>query len=370
MRSFKVSVVLSALLLIMTPQPAHAWFGWLDYLSGPGPFSGEEYELRLWCFGDKFGTVTTLQDLLTTAVARTLLVGLVNPPNKDQQEQAARRAKNAWLSLVDELAIINGDLRPEPQQSASPVFRVLDTNQIQELRSHVTNLTVEDFTDFNGLLILSQERSAGARASADLRSPPRGPLGLQLGAVTTVIEQANLSIDRVYKGNISRNSTGVFWSFCSPDQTRKHWAVELGATFWSADSNPDFAHTYNIRLLTIMPSVSYRVFPDARYDVIDAGVSAGRYRFSSGGFNTFTGWVLEPYLDLHGPTRWVNDCGFKQLAALLTLRFGLIDFPGGFDTGPQFGAETNTHIRGSKLTKTATVFFNVPPLARHRKPTL
>ena len=56
MRSFKVSVLLGALLVIMMPAPAHAWFGWLDNLSGPGYFIGDEVEIRLFCFkGDEGG---------------------------------------------------------------------------------------------------------------------------------------------------------------------------------------------------------------------------------------------------------------------------------------------------------------------------
>ena len=51
MRSIKVSLLLGALFVIMMPAPAHAWFGWLDNLSGPGPFIGDEIEIRLVCFG-------------------------------------------------------------------------------------------------------------------------------------------------------------------------------------------------------------------------------------------------------------------------------------------------------------------------------
>jgi hypothetical protein len=56
MRSVKGSFLLGVLLVIMMPAPAHAWFGWLDNLSGPGPFVGDEIEIRLACFfGDGGG---------------------------------------------------------------------------------------------------------------------------------------------------------------------------------------------------------------------------------------------------------------------------------------------------------------------------
>jgi len=55
MRPVKVSLLLGALLVVIMPAPAHAWFGWLDNLSGPGPFMGDEIEIRLFCFGGEHG---------------------------------------------------------------------------------------------------------------------------------------------------------------------------------------------------------------------------------------------------------------------------------------------------------------------------
>ena len=42
MRTFKTSLLLLAVFLLIAPAPAQAWWGWLDELSGPGP----------WVFGD------------------------------------------------------------------------------------------------------------------------------------------------------------------------------------------------------------------------------------------------------------------------------------------------------------------------------
>ena len=38
MRTFKLPFTLCLALELITPKPAHAWFEFLDYLSGPGPF--------------------------------------------------------------------------------------------------------------------------------------------------------------------------------------------------------------------------------------------------------------------------------------------------------------------------------------------
>ncbi len=50
MRSFKWTMVLCAAMLVLTPKPALAWFEFLDYLSGPGPFTGARVDFRVWCF--------------------------------------------------------------------------------------------------------------------------------------------------------------------------------------------------------------------------------------------------------------------------------------------------------------------------------
>ncbi len=48
------------------PQPALAWFGWLDKFSGPGDFVGALVETRLFCFGEDTG----LADLKRTGILR------------------------------------------------------------------------------------------------------------------------------------------------------------------------------------------------------------------------------------------------------------------------------------------------------------
>jgi hypothetical protein len=49
MRRFGVSLILSALLLLLLPVHASAFWRWLDELSGPGPFNGYDMEVRLLC---------------------------------------------------------------------------------------------------------------------------------------------------------------------------------------------------------------------------------------------------------------------------------------------------------------------------------
>src|SRR5947199_90795 len=50
MRTFKTTPMFFLLLLVLVPAPAQAWFGWLDNLSGPGPFNGAEFDYKFLCF--------------------------------------------------------------------------------------------------------------------------------------------------------------------------------------------------------------------------------------------------------------------------------------------------------------------------------
>jgi hypothetical protein len=349
-----VSVILCALLLIMTPKPALAWFGWIDSLSGPGHFLGEEYEFRVWCFGRASTGVTNLQADLNEAVRLTLMLREDPVPTSETSaqvkpkisEQAMKDAANAWTLFLGEL------------DRSNMGFPVQDPQKFKAFRDSISKLT--------------QSLSPQLVKPPDTAQTPRpdqsqGQSGLALALALAAVrnaEQGNMFIDEIYKANIAESSIGTFWTFCSSPDKRRRVALEFGATIWNADGSPDFAHNYNIRLITLMPSLSFRVLRDPRHDFVDGGFSAGLYRFSSGGFNTFTGKVLEPYLDLHGPTAWVNVGCYKELLALLTLRVGAIGFPGGFDTGPQFGAATTTHISGNHWTPTLTLFYNVPPLVR------
>ena len=50
MRRVRAALILGVLFQLMLPAPAHAWFDWLDELSGPGKFKGWHLEARLVCF--------------------------------------------------------------------------------------------------------------------------------------------------------------------------------------------------------------------------------------------------------------------------------------------------------------------------------
>jgi hypothetical protein len=51
-----IVIALCVLAFVITlPAPAHAWWYWLDELSGPGPFTGPQFDFRIACFGEDSG---------------------------------------------------------------------------------------------------------------------------------------------------------------------------------------------------------------------------------------------------------------------------------------------------------------------------
>jgi hypothetical protein len=52
MRRVTVIALCAVSFLIALPAPAHAWWDWLDELSGPGPFTGFDFKWRIACIND------------------------------------------------------------------------------------------------------------------------------------------------------------------------------------------------------------------------------------------------------------------------------------------------------------------------------
>ena len=332
MRALKTSVLLAVLLLIAAP--AHAWWGWLDDLSGPGRFRGPQFEFRLVCFGEE-SEAKKLVDGLKNAneLTRKIVRGNIESINA---------AGDAWRQLEAEL------------NATRLTFPVLETAAIERVS-----------IDMNGRWEKFRETLVG---------PGRPSVEAESGASTTFLNSTNAQVQpliaAVVRGISSINSTGIFLSACSTDNKRRS-SIELGTGFWYADGNSSFANGEQIRLTTLMPEFSLRVFTDPRFDFLDAGVGAGIYWFTSKGFNSFSGVVLQPgRLDFHAPTLWATyplDSGshiLRRIAAAPTFRFGLTMFPAGFSPDA-FAGVGDKHVRiPGELIKSWTLFINLEPFVR------
>src|SRR5438045_1524960 len=60
-KSLTLPIAFFTLVMLLLPRPAHAWFAWMDYLSGPEPFksgypgslqgvTGGTFDVQILCF--------------------------------------------------------------------------------------------------------------------------------------------------------------------------------------------------------------------------------------------------------------------------------------------------------------------------------
>ena len=139
---------------------------------------------------------------------------------------------------------------------------------------------------------------------------------------------------------------GVIVNFCDiPANHRRVLSIDVGARYVRRNNDGRFASGRSISMMTFEPAVTWNFVPSTKYDFVEAGFGAGLYWFHSGGFEDFTGVVLDPRLDFRVPTAFESDHWFLRPV----LRFGVLAFPGGF-TESQFAAAPGVmiHERAAK----------------------
>ena len=159
---------------------------------------------------------------------------------------------------------------------------------------------------------------------------------------------------------------GILYSLCSPDRVRT-FALEFGVTGLVAPGDEKFADGEKIWMSTFTVGLSYRIPLSVDSDVIDLGTNLGTYRFYSDKLRPFSGLVIEPFVDLHLPTRWqMEGSKMEQFFGRFTVRGGLTFFPGGF-AADKFGPGT-PEISGKEANPSITVFFRVNNPAKRAAP--
>jgi hypothetical protein len=344
MRLLKVTL-LGVLFVVMIPARSDAWFGLLDRLSGPGKFYGALYDVRLVCFGPRSPVVDNLEVAMANASASSIRpVATVAPDTRDPRTAA-------WMTFADAL------------ENTRQKFPVVSSTDIEAFSKAVGALETRDFDFFNAQ-INQLGNQVKPLSEVSLPALPTLPPFRPIGTLAEVMRRGQRLIEQFHRANVSINSTGVLASFCTPSKQRR-FAVEVGADFYQANSNPKFANDYTIRLVTLVPSLTYRVFTNTAYDVVDVGTGVGVYWFSSRGFEDFSGLVLQPiHFDFHGPTAWVNSDDLARLFSLVTFRFGFTRFPAGFKEGA-FGP--GTEAIPAEWTKTLALYFDLMPFLRRPK---
>jgi hypothetical protein len=360
MRSLKLTLILCALMLLLTPTRAHAWWEWLDYLSGPGPFVGPRVDFR-WCPGggtaihgkDDKGFYTV--DLMTvdTKLSRSASslqilfasTGKANAISTLQDAEARNGTLRSILSSFDEIGI---ELKRINSQ-----FPVIGTE-------------LGDFERTTG------ELKDHLRQVLDLTQPAATRPELNLLVVfvysTSAIAAADAALDRVKNGLVSLGATGILISFCDPGKLRT-FAIDGGISSLHTFSSDKWAGGHTIWLNALTAGVSIRPYASTNVsrDYFDLGVTGGVYIFSSGGIDsTFSVPVLTPFVDFHAPTKTIYQTGAKYWLSRFTVRAGFVlfteDIPASKFNG--VGQSDITKVEAKRIT--LTVYYNLWPKLRRR----
>jgi hypothetical protein len=341
MRTLKSVVGLVVLFVLIAAPPAHAWWDWLDDLSGPGKFHGWQFQVRAVCFGGESAPKRILDDLKR---ARGLIDKLVasSSESPEQLRSDLSAAAQAWRDLAVDLnattltfPVLSDDERTKAAAGAQSVQRVLG-----EVLERVPSGQVE------------------ANRFARIDTAP------VTTALNMVEADVRLAITRLTQATAAANSSAILVSGCSTSTERRS-SIDIAVSVLTAGGNPGFANNEPVRLTMLMPVFSYRVFRDPRYDVLDAGFGGGVYWFTSKGFESISGVVLEPgYLDFNAPSKLRAGSGAMRFLGIPSFRFALIDFPSGFAPAAFAGTgEHNTRIVG-ELVKSWGVFFTFDPFIK------
>ncbi len=246
-----VQAAVLAALILAVPETAHAWFGWLDKFSGPGPFKGVLLDVRVKCYGKPTNlTNDHLADFVKVIDAVT------NTTSDDAREKALRAATELWTAF---------------EKSIQPVGDALDSDY--GFAASAVNIRV-----------LSDDKlTPAARVDAAL-------------SIVQRIRAQRVTVRAL-------NGLGSTWSLCNDAQARRV-SVGLNAELWWTRGDERFAKSKAIGFATFGPSVTYRVPLGRDHEVLDVGLTGGFYTFASRGFKHFGGRFLQPQVTLHFPPVW------------------------------------------------------------------
>jgi hypothetical protein len=343
MRAFKTTLSLLVLLLVV-PAPAQAWFGWLDNLSGPGPFNGAEFDFKLLCFMDQPSwqqavaakqSLVDFENFSKTMMAAATVVTPAARQNNQLREDIGRLSMDLFMDIEKLSAKLNLQQIGIPDQHASEdalakvhagfqrVFKALDPPLSNE--------------QMNTLKILQALETAVERTSSMLR-----------GARVPTTSEPSLGFWASCSDRLRHETPGLAGDIRHED---RHPVASIVLNYRDL-ANSKLFHLFSdvardggdaIHLRILEPKLSWPI--TGRFDFLDGEAGAGIYRFSSTGFTgakSFHGLVFEPIrFNLHAPGSLIEKYAAKctcldrfltRLALSVSYSAGVLMFPGGFST--------------------------------------
>jgi hypothetical protein len=290
-------------LQLALPVVAEAQWGKLEKLSGPGTFSGWALEFRAACCGAPLDNQAL--DGLTTDAANA--AGIARDTARDSEQWKSAAA--AWEKAARAWAFELGHKFEDP-----------------------------------GTVEFEKGRLDYQRRADNLRA----------------------AINRAPATMMATSSAGVAWSLCNPDRKRR-LALDIGWNTWDSDPDPNYAGGAAINLDTLMASISWRVLQGTDFDFVEVSAGGGIYWFTSTGFESLKGMVLQPVrFTLRAPSSWsgkpLKDP--RRWAAIPVFGVGITTFPAGFEPD-DFAGVGDRHVRiARELLYTQYLFFNLEPFLR------
>lgn len=162
---------------------------------------------------------------------------------------------------------------------------------------------------------------------------------------------------------------GAILSVCrvaDRDTEKERLMFDIGARFMRTKKyedqlrrgeTPDFAHGKRIHFTTLEPAVMFPVVDKGHFR-LDYGFGAGVYWLSSEDFESKRGTLLEP---IRFDFRFLLPKTWKVNAAVA--RFGLLNFPAGFDFAEFNGAAGHDGRISSDWVRSYALFVDLTPLA-------
>jgi hypothetical protein len=361
MRRIALIACLTCVSLIGFPMDAagYWWWSWIRDLSPPGPFQGQQIDIRVICLGSQpepisFEVVKAEAENASEAFNKLpeQFTKPKTPPDLMKAVQLATELARGFIVRIQGL-----DAQALDEKAAVETVDTLDgqADRISALFSFYCS----------GLGVCIDELTKAAVAFREL----------------TVKEQQWARTKR-YEQNRFRMSAGVGLSLCRPRNSGRPVSVSFIGRFLDY-TDPSETNAYaggnQIDLTTLGLSVMYRPRgspADHWWDFFAVGGGASYYHFSSrddepGGFTNFSGWMIEaPRFELHVPSALRNTD--RKWRFVPYFHFGWVRFVDGFDQNA-FG-HLLTGPRAAPLPEhfvfTRTLFWDLTTLIwREDKPT-
>jgi hypothetical protein len=359
-------VTLGLVLMMLLPSPAFAWFGWLDKLSGAGPFWGLLFDVRAVCFGQEYDGPKLLDALATVERARTLELQSSQDYKTASDAYANRGGEPNWarIASIYQTALASSSATASGWDNALQIWRASARSWTLLADGTAYAQSAMPTAAMNDLGVDEcRRRSAappGSQQDVECDLKPRtDQLQKRIDQLRTeTSSQKQLAFEKEQK-NAFALSLGVEISACK--EVRRRSSLDVGVGIWKVldDSSP-YADD---RMTTAKTAYTVRLF-----DWLDYSTSIGAFWITSSNYEAVRGVYFEPArLALHAPSSWsmLPFSNPKRIAAIPVLVWGPVVFPNGFKANA-FGTPQPERIKGEAIYKNFAVFFSVHPAARKR----